>query len=88
MGVDWLGAGVRRSLRVCVCVCVVARGVSSVHGVCGARCRDKLPPYSAVTSLASAAHEYPGRDILLAMYHVPQVGGGGGSQACGMLADF
>ena len=38
--------------------------------------RDKVPPYSLTTSLAGAMQHYPDRDLLLAMYHVPQVGGG------------
>jgi hypothetical protein len=37
--------------------------------------RDKLPPYHFTTSLASAMAHYPDRDLLLAMYHVPQVSG-------------
>lgn len=36
--------------------------------------RDKVPPYSMTTSLAGAMQHYPDRDLLLAMYHVPQVG--------------
>lgn len=35
--------------------------------------RDKLPPYSITTSLAGAMAHYPDQDLLLAMYHVPQV---------------
>jgi hypothetical protein len=35
--------------------------------------RDKLPPYSVTTSLAGAMAHYPDRDLLLALYHVPQV---------------
>ncbi|WIA09647.1 hypothetical protein OEZ85_009034 [Tetradesmus obliquus] len=34
--------------------------------------RDKLPPYSVTTSLAGAMPHYPDRDLLLALYHVPQ----------------
>uniref|UniRef100_A0A383VRB5 Peptidase M16 N-terminal domain-containing protein n=1 Tax=Tetradesmus obliquus TaxID=3088 RepID=A0A383VRB5_TETOB len=34
--------------------------------------RDKLPPYSVTTSLAGAMAHYPDRDLLLALYHVPQ----------------
>jgi len=35
--------------------------------------RDKVPPYSMTTSLAGAMQHYPDEDLLLAMYHVPQV---------------
>lgn len=35
--------------------------------------RDKVPPYSLTTSLSGAMQHYPDRDLLLAMYHVPQV---------------
>lgn len=35
--------------------------------------RDKVPPYSVTTSLAGAMQHYPDRDLLLALYHVPQV---------------
>ncbi|WIA29727.1 hypothetical protein OEZ86_012206 [Tetradesmus obliquus] len=34
--------------------------------------RDKLPPYSVTTSLAGAMAHYPDRDLLVALYHVPQ----------------
>jgi hypothetical protein len=36
--------------------------------------RDKVPPNSLATSLSGAMQHYPDRDLLLAMYHVPQVG--------------
>jgi hypothetical protein len=35
--------------------------------------RDKLPPYAAATSLASAMAHYPDNDLMLAMYNVPLV---------------
>lgn len=35
--------------------------------------RDKVPPNSLATSLSGAMQHYPDRDLLLAMYHVPQV---------------
>jgi hypothetical protein len=37
--------------------------------------RDKQPPYSTTTALASSLHHYPEDLLLLAMYHVPQVRG-------------
>lgn len=35
--------------------------------------RDKVQPYSMTTSLSGAMQHYPDKDLLLAMYHVPQV---------------
>lgn len=70
--VDWLFVSLVLLLLLCL---VPVQIYHELWGLAELRFnwRDKVPPYSLTTSLASAMQHYPDRDLLLAMYHVPQV---------------
>jgi hypothetical protein len=64
-------------MSACVCMSAYVQIYHELAGLQELRFnwRDKVPPYSVTTSLAGAMQHYPDRDLLLAMYHVPQVRG-------------